>query len=77
MNYYFSNKLVVDEFRQEVEDILNITQMGPIVIHLLRRNGWYEERNHDNSAWLQALSHDGYESFDYLYSSAPIKESIA
>jgi len=48
-----------------VEDILNITQMDAIVIHLLRKHGWYEERNYDISAWLQTLSHDGHESFDY------------
>ena len=48
-----------------MEDILNITHMDSIVIHLLRRHGWYEERNYDISTWLQALSHDGYESFEY------------
>jgi len=48
-----------------VEDLLNITQMNPFVIRILRKHGWYEERNYDISAWLQALSRDGYESFEY------------
>ena len=46
-------------------DLLNVTEIDPFVIRILRKHGWYEKRNYDISSWLKSLSRDGYESFDY------------
>jgi len=45
--------------------MLDITRLDPYVFRILQEQGWYPERRHDISRWLDLLSQEGYICFKY------------
>ena len=44
---------------------MDVSKLDTYVLSILKEHGWYEEREYDISDWLNALSSEGYASFEY------------